>query len=64
MKSDTKIDALANPQAAQVAAIAAGMFAALGLAAAGTNEHDAADANVPSSSISNWKNAGRGEALR
>src|SRR5258708_4645985 len=64
MKSDTKIDALANPQAAQVAASAAGMFAALGLAAAGTNEHDAADANVPSSSISNWKNAGRGEALR
>jgi acetyl-CoA carboxylase biotin carboxylase subunit len=63
-ESDTKIDALANPQAAQVAAIAAGMFAALGLAAAGTNEHNAAGDTVRANPISDWKNAGRGEALR
>jgi acetyl-CoA carboxylase biotin carboxylase subunit len=62
MRVSTKSDTHASPRAAQVAAIAAGIFAALGLAAAGTNESDAAGA--ANDSISNWKNAGRDEALR
>jgi acetyl-CoA carboxylase biotin carboxylase subunit len=62
-KTDKKIHAPASPQTAQVAAIAAGMFTALGWTAAGTDEHDAPGAIRPNS-ISNWKNASRGEALR
>src|SRR5712671_3662094 len=56
MRVSTKSDTHASPCAAQVAAIAAGIFAALGLAAAGANESDAAGAATDS--ISNWKNAG------
>jgi len=48
----------------QVAAIAGGMFAALGLAANGAGEPEAAADPVRTRSVSNWKNAGRGEALR
>jgi acetyl-CoA carboxylase biotin carboxylase subunit len=61
---DMKVDAQEDLQAKEVAAIAAGMFAALGPSAAGTNERDAAGTAGPTNSISNWKNASRGDALR
>jgi len=48
----------------QVAAIAAGMFAALGFAVNGTGQPDASAVPGRANSVSNWKSAGRGEALR
>jgi len=58
-------EAPADSQAAEIAAIAAGMFAVLGSAAAGAGEPGGinADAN-PTASVSNWKTAARREALR
>ena len=56
----------ADPQAAHVAAIAAGMFAALGSSAAGLSERVAANGagNSNASARSSWKRVGRSEALR
>ena len=53
--------AAVDARAAEVAAIAAGMFAALGVAAESANPTGSRAAGT---SISNWKNAGRKEALR
>jgi len=59
-KDDQQVD----PQAVQVAAIAAGIFAVLGGAAAAAGER-ANDTSAGKSVIaSNWKNASRREALR
>lgn len=52
-----------DPQAEEIAAIAAGMFAVLGPAAAGAGER-ASDGTSATNSPSNWKVAARGEALR
>jgi acetyl-CoA carboxylase biotin carboxylase subunit len=60
--SDSISDERTN--SAQVAAIAAAMFAALGLAANGAGESEVAGASLRTGSISNWKNTGREEALR
>ena len=49
-----------DSEARQVAAIAAGIFAVLGSAAAGAGERGAANGSKP---VSNWKNAGRREAV-
>jgi acetyl-CoA carboxylase biotin carboxylase subunit len=59
-------DALTDPKAREVAVIAAGMFAALGPAAAGAGERAAANgnANQKAPAGSNWKDAGRSEAIR
>jgi acetyl-CoA carboxylase, biotin carboxylase subunit len=61
-KDEAKPEVPQDPQAEGVAVIAAGMFAMLGPAAAGVGERSdgAADAKI----TSNWKAAGRGEALR
>jgi acetyl-CoA carboxylase biotin carboxylase subunit len=64
LRVDAKSDTHARMQTEQVAAIAAGIFAALGSSAAGTNGSNASGATVGVNSISNWKNTGRGEALR
>ena len=58
-KDDQQVD----PQAAQVAAIAAGIFAVLGVSAAATGER-ANDASAKAMTASNWKSAGRREGLR
>jgi acetyl-CoA carboxylase, biotin carboxylase subunit len=53
-----------DPEAAEAAAIAAGIFAALGNAAAGAGEPAAAKASASERSVvSNWKIAARKEAL-
>ena len=62
-------DPSANPQAdaeaTEVAVIAAGMFTALGSAAAGPGDRTATDGAQPKSEIeSNWKKTARREALR
>src|SRR4030081_1802567 len=64
LRVDAKSDTHASTQTEQVAAIAAGIFAALGSSAAGANGLDASGPTVAVNSISNWKNTGRGEALR
>jgi acetyl-CoA carboxylase biotin carboxylase subunit len=61
---DSKSDTHVTPHAAQVAAIASGIFAALGSTAVGTNGSNASGATVVVNSISNWKKTGRGEAMR
>lgn len=54
-----------DPQATEVAVIAAGMFAAMGQAAAGPAERTLSDASPDqANSRSNWKVAARREALR
>jgi acetyl-CoA carboxylase biotin carboxylase subunit len=58
-KDDQQVD----PQAAQVAAIAAGIFAVLGVSAAAAGER-ANDASAKAMTASNWKSAGRREGLR
>jgi acetyl-CoA carboxylase biotin carboxylase subunit len=60
-----KKDWQSDPQAADVAAIAAGMFAVLG-SAAGTSERTAVDGSGSgnSKSVSKWRNSGRSEAMR
>ena len=68
-KEDTPVDSkIAGPdergELSDVAAIAAGMFAALGLAANGPGESEAAAAPVRARSVSNWRSTSRGEALR
>jgi acetyl-CoA carboxylase, biotin carboxylase subunit len=59
-------EALSDPKATEVAVIAAGIFATLGPAAAGTGERavtgDAANSNQ--SAVSNWKIAAHKEATR
>jgi acetyl-CoA carboxylase, biotin carboxylase subunit len=58
---DPKVDS----QAVEVAAIAAGMFAVLGQAAAGAGERAViGDPGAKASTVSNWKVASRREALR
>jgi len=52
-----------DPQAERVAVIAAGMFAALGTQAAGAGEQAAANGTAGGRVASNWKIAGRKEAL-
>jgi acetyl-CoA carboxylase biotin carboxylase subunit len=57
-------DGQLDSQAAQVAAIAAGIFAVLGVSAAAPGER-AGDTSAEKAVIaSNWKSAGRREALR
>src|SRR3954469_2152155 len=55
-----------DPQAAEVAVVAAGMFAAMGQAAAGAGERAVPNGSVHgnANSCSNWKTAARREALR
>jgi acetyl-CoA carboxylase biotin carboxylase subunit len=53
-----------DPQAREVAVIAAGMFAAMGQGAAARAEGTASDASPEASSPSTWKVAARREALR
>jgi acetyl-CoA carboxylase biotin carboxylase subunit len=54
-----------DPQAAEAAVIAAGIFAALGNGAAGVSERAAGNGSASEQSVaSNWKAAARKEALR
>ncbi len=62
-KDDAAPGATKDPQAEEIAVIAAGMFAMLGPAAAGAGERTG-DGAANTKSISNWKAAARGEALR
>ena len=62
-KDDAASGATKDPQAEEIAVIAAGMFAMLGPAAAGAGERTG-DGAANTKSISNWKAAARGEALR
>ncbi|MGC2448666.1 MAG: acetyl-CoA carboxylase biotin carboxylase subunit [Candidatus Sulfotelmatobacter sp.] len=58
-------DSQSDAEATEVAVIAAGMFAALGSAAAGANERSATDGpRVKVDPPSNWKAVGRREQLR
>ena len=61
-KDDAASGATKDPQAEEVAVIAAGMFAALGAAAAGVGERS--DGAADTKATSNWRAAARGEALR
>ena len=65
-KEDPRVDATATPQAADVAAIAAGMFAVLGQQAAGAGERATVNGHPRSeaSSSSSWKSTARSEAMR
>ena len=51
-----------DPRLAEVAAVSAGIFTALGSTAAG--EYAAATGAADDKTVSNWKTASRGEALR
>jgi len=62
--ADAKNAARPRESLSQVATIAAGMFAAVGLTASGPGESEVAAVPVRIRSVSNWKSAGRGEALR
>lgn len=62
-KDDAAPGATKDPQAEEVAVIAAGMFAMLGPAAAGAGERTG-DGAANTRAASNWKAAARGEALR
>ena len=62
-KDDAAPGATKDPQAEEIAVIAAGMFAMLGPAAAVAGERTG-DGAANTKSISNWKAAARGEALR
>jgi acetyl-CoA carboxylase biotin carboxylase subunit len=59
-KDDQQVD----PQAAQVAAIAAGIFAVLGVSAAAAGERANDTSAGKAGTASNWKSAGRREGLR
>jgi acetyl-CoA carboxylase biotin carboxylase subunit len=61
-KDGAQADVPKDPQAEEVAVIAAGMFALLGPAAAGVGERS--DAAPDPKTISNWKGAARAEALK
>jgi len=64
-EKDHELDSQVEAEAAEVAVIAAGMFATLGSAAAGAGERAVADgASVNTEAPSNWKVAARREALR
>jgi acetyl-CoA carboxylase biotin carboxylase subunit len=64
-QKDDRPEALADSKATEVAVIAAGMFAALGSAAASVGERATTDGSLPKTSpTSNWKSAARREALR
>ena len=65
-KEDLQADSQPDPKAAEVAVIAAGMFAALGPAAAGVGERAVADgsAGVNAKTASNWKSAAYKESVR
>jgi acetyl-CoA carboxylase biotin carboxylase subunit len=58
-----KESAQIDPQAEQVAVIAAGMFAALGPKAAEAGEQTTANSNSSTTTASNWKTAARREAV-
>jgi acetyl-CoA carboxylase, biotin carboxylase subunit len=64
-KEDLRVDA-SYPRKTDVAAIAAGVFAALGQQAAGPGERAAANGcgQTVIGPVSNWKSAGRKEAMR
>jgi acetyl-CoA carboxylase, biotin carboxylase subunit len=64
-KEDLPVD-VSDPQTAHIAAIAAGMFAALGQQAAGPGERVAVNgcARSEAKASSGWKSAGRKEAMR
>jgi acetyl-CoA carboxylase biotin carboxylase subunit len=64
-KEDSRMDAH-DPQAADVAAIAAGMFTTLGQLTAGTGERAAANGSPQNLAkvSSTWKSSGRSEAMR
>ncbi len=62
-KADEPRDRIHDPQAAEVAVIAAGMFAVLGPAGAGLAERTS-DASASATICSKWKTAARDEALR
>jgi hypothetical protein len=64
-KEDVQAETGSDPSAANVAVIAAGMFAALGSAAAGVGERTtAASASANAKPDSKWKSAAQREALR
>jgi len=63
LKREEKTLECTDPQAEEVAVIAAGMFAALGSAAAGAGERVANDGVMETPSSPNWKQAARKEAL-
>jgi acetyl-CoA carboxylase biotin carboxylase subunit len=64
-QKDANADPQTDTQATEVAVIAAGMFTALGSAAAGPGDRAATDGAQPKSTPdSNWKKAARREALR
>ncbi len=64
-KEDVQVDSRMDPSATEVAVIAAGMFAALGPAAAGAGERAAAGASsgTNAKSASNWKSAAYKESV-
>jgi acetyl-CoA carboxylase biotin carboxylase subunit len=64
-QKDANADPQSDAEATEVAVIAAGMFTALGSAAAGPGDRAATDGAPPKSATeSNWKKAARREALR
>ncbi|HKH98357.1 MAG TPA: acetyl-CoA carboxylase biotin carboxylase subunit [Candidatus Sulfotelmatobacter sp.] len=65
-KSDTRPDSPRDARAVEVAVIAAGLFAALGSAAAGPGERVTTNGSAGGNSkaVSNWKGAARREAMR
>jgi acetyl-CoA carboxylase biotin carboxylase subunit len=64
-KEDVRVGSEKDPKAAEVAVIAAGMFAVLGPAALGAGERAVADGSTGNSQpSSNWKSAAHREAAR
>jgi acetyl-CoA carboxylase biotin carboxylase subunit len=65
-KEDIQADSQVDPKVVEVAVIAAGMFAALGPAAAGVGERAVADGStgVNAKTASNWKSAAYKESVR
>ena len=64
-KEVVQADSQADPNAVEVAVIAAGMFAALGPAAAGVGERTPADGSATNAKpASNWKSAAHKESVR
>jgi len=65
LRSDSENDSQTDPKAAEVAAIASGMFAVLGPAAAGVGERATADGSGSGNAktASNWKSAAHKESV-
>jgi acetyl-CoA carboxylase biotin carboxylase subunit len=63
-KDDQRVDPQFDPQATEVAAIAAGIFVMLGASADAAGERAGAASLEKAVAASNWKSAGRREALR